>query len=147
MQNQGYDAFLNAQFAAPMSSHLAFVDAAVAALPSPSPSPSATPNQPTLTMTNDAWWTNAISGQDQLRQRVAFALSETLVASINSAGLANRPFALPAYYDVLVRDAFGNYRQLLEDITLNPAMGAYLNMLQTTGIRPGLYLTRIMPAS
>jgi uncharacterized protein (DUF1800 family) len=81
-------------------------------------------------MTNDAWWTNAISGQDQLRQRVAFALHETLVVSINSAGLANRPYALPAYYDVLVRDAFSNYRQLLEDITLNPAMGAYLNMLQ-----------------
>ncbi|MFL6519296.1 MAG: DUF1800 family protein [Chthoniobacterales bacterium] len=130
VQNQGYDAFLNAQFAAPMSSHLAFVDAAMAALPSPSPSPSATPNQPTLTMTNDAWWTNAIAGQDQLRQRVAFALSETLVVSLNSAGLGNAPFALPAYYDVLVRDAFGNYRQLLEDITLNPAMGAYLNMLQ-----------------
>ena len=130
VQNQGYDAFLNAQFAAPMSSHLSFVDAAVAALPSPSPSPSATPNQPTLTMTNDAWWTYAVSGQDQLRQRVAFALSETLVVSINSAGLGNAPFALPAYYDVLVRDAFGNYRQLLEDVTLNPAMGAYLNMLQ-----------------
>ncbi|MFL6589873.1 MAG: DUF1800 family protein [Chthoniobacterales bacterium] len=130
VQSQGYDAFLNAQFAAPMTSHLAFVDAAFAALPSPSPSPSATPNQPTLTMTNDAWWTSAISGQDQLRQRVAFALSEILVVSINSAGLGNRPFALPAYYDVLVRDAFGNYRQLLEDITLNPAMGAYLNMLQ-----------------
>jgi len=136
VQSQGYDTFLNNQFAAAMSSHLAFVDAAVAALPSPSPSPSATPNQPTLTMTNDAWWTNAISGQDQLRQRVAFALSETLVASINSAGLANRPFALPAYYDVLVRDAFGNYRQLLEDITLNPAMGAYLNMLQNDKANP-----------
>jgi uncharacterized protein (DUF1800 family) len=136
VQSQGYDTFLNAQFAAPMSSHLAFVDAAVAALPSPSPSPSATPNQPTLTMTNDAWWTYAISGPDQLRQRVAFALSETLVASINSAGLANRPFALPAYYDVLVRDAFGNYRQLLEDITLNPAMGAYLNMLQNDKANP-----------
>jgi uncharacterized protein (DUF1800 family) len=130
VQSQGYDAFLNAQFAAPMSSHLAFVDGAVAALPSPSPSPSATPNQPTLTMTNDAWWTHAIAGQDQLRQRVAFALSEVLVVSLNSAGLADRPYALPAYYDVLVRDAFGNYRQLLEDITLNPAMGAYLNMLQ-----------------
>jgi uncharacterized protein (DUF1800 family) len=136
VQNQGYDAFLNAQFAAPMSSHLAFVDAAVAALPSPSPSPSASPNQPTLTMTNDAWWTNAISGQDQLRQRVAFALSETLVVSLNSAGLGNAPFALPAYYDVLVRDAFGNYRQLLEDITLNPAMGAYLNMLQNDKANP-----------
>ncbi|MFN2621951.1 MAG: DUF1800 family protein [Chthoniobacterales bacterium] len=136
VQSQGYDAFLDAQFAAPMSSHLAFVDAAVAALPSPSPSPSATPNQPTLNMTNDAWWTNAISGQDQLRQRVAFALSETLVVSINSAGLGNAPFALPAYYDVLVRDAFGNYRQLLEDITLNPAMGAYLNMLQNDKANP-----------
>jgi uncharacterized protein (DUF1800 family) len=136
VQSQGYDTFLNNQFAAPMSSHLAFVDAAVAALPSPSPSPSATPNQPTLTMTNDAWWTYAISGQDQLRQRVAFALSEVLVASINSAGLANRPYALPAYYDVLVRDAFGNYRQLLEDITLNPAMGAYLNMLQNDKANP-----------
>jgi uncharacterized protein (DUF1800 family) len=130
VQSQGYDAFLNEQFAAPISSHLAFVDAAVAALPSPSPSPSATPNQPTLTMTNDAWWTRATSGPDQLRQRVAFALSEILVVSINSAGLANRPYALPTYYDVLVRDAFGNYRQLLEDITLNPAMGAYLDMLQ-----------------
>lgn len=136
VQGQGYDAFLNAQFAAPMSSHLAFVDTAVAALPSPSPSPSATPNQPTLTMTNDAWWTHAIAGQDQLRQRVAFALSETLVVSINSAGLANRPFALPTYYDVLVRDAFSNYRQLLEDITLNPAMGAYLNMLQNDKADP-----------
>jgi uncharacterized protein (DUF1800 family) len=130
VQSQGYDAFLNAQFAASMSSHLAFVDAAVLALPSPSPSPSATPNQPTLTMTNDAWWTHAVAGPDQLRQRVAFALSEILVVSINSAGLANRPYALPTYYDVLVRDAFGNYRQLLEDITLNTAMGAYLDMLQ-----------------
>ena len=130
VQNQGYDAFLNDQFAVPMSSHLSFVDAAVAALPTPSPSPSATPNQPTITMTNDAWWTRAIAGPDQLRQRVAFALSEILVVSLTGSELGNRPYSLPAYYDVLVRDAFGNYRQLLEDITLNPAMGAYLDMLQ-----------------
>jgi uncharacterized protein (DUF1800 family) len=130
VQNQGYDAFLNEQFAVPMSSHLAFVDAAVAALPSPSPSPSATPNQPTITMTNDAWWTCAVAAPDQLRQRVAFALSETLVVSMLGTDLGNRPYSLPAYYDVLVRDAFGNYRQLLEDITLNPAMGSYLDMLQ-----------------
>jgi len=134
VQSQGYEGFLSDQFAAPMSSHLAFVDAAVAALPSPAPS--ATPNQPTLTQTNDAWWTYAVSAPDQLRQRVAFALSETLVVSINSAGLANKPFALPAYYDVLVKDAFGNYRQLLEDITLNTAMGAYLNMLQNDKANP-----------
>src|SRR5439155_15338685 len=83
VQSQGYDAFLNAQFAAPISSHLAFVDAAVAALPSPSPSPSATPNQPTLTMTNDAWWTYAVSGPDQLRQRVAFGLGDRKSTRLN----------------------------------------------------------------
>ena len=128
VQSQGYEAFLNDQFAVPMSSHLTFVDAAVAALPSPTPS--ATPNQPTVTMTNDAWWTRAVGGPDQLRQRVAFALSEILVVSLTGSELGNRPYSLPAYYDVLLRDAFGNYRQLLEDITLNPAMGAYLDMLQ-----------------
>ncbi|MDQ6861519.1 MAG: DUF1800 family protein [Verrucomicrobiota bacterium] len=128
VQSQGFDTFLNNQFAAPASSHLAIVDAEFAALPSPSPS--ATPNQPSLTMTNDAWWTRAVAAGDQLRQRVAFALSELFVVSTNSAGLGNKPFALPAYYDVLVRDAFANYRQLLEDVTLNPAMGAYLDMLE-----------------
>ena len=136
VQQAGFDGFLNEQFAAPTSSHLAFVDAAVAALPSPSPT--ATPNQPTLTMTNDAWWTYATSAPDQLRQRVAFALSEILVASINSGGLANKPYALPAYFDVLVRDAFTNYRQLLEDITLNPAMGEYLNTLKNDKGNPAI---------
>lgn len=132
VQSQGFESFLNEQFAAPASSHLAFVDAAVAAFPTPAPSPSptATPTQPGITQTNDAWWTYAIAAPDQLRQRVAFALSEILVVSQNSAGLANKPYALPAYYDVLVKGAFGNYRQLLENITLNPGMGAYLNMLQ-----------------
>ena len=134
VQNQGFDGFLNDQFNAPLSSHVAFVEAAVAAFPSPSPS--ATPMQPGITQTNDAWWTYAIAGPDQLRQRVAFALSEIMVASLNSAGLANKPYALPAYYDVLVRDAFGNYRQLLEDITLNTGMGAYLNMLQNDKANP-----------
>ena len=129
VQSQGFDAFLNEQFAATPSSHLALVDAAVAALPAPTPG--ASPNQPTVTMTNDAWWTNAIAANDQLRQRVAYALSQILVVSLNSAGLGNKPYALPAYYDVLVKDAFGNYRQLLEDITLNPGMGAYLNLLQS----------------
>ncbi len=128
VQTQGFDTFLNNQFAVPASSHLAIVDAEFAALPTPAPG--ATPNQPSLNMTNDAWWTRAVAAADQLRQRVAFALSEIFVVSNASAGLGNKPFALPAYYDVLVRDAFANYRQLLEDVTLNPAMGAYLDMLQ-----------------
>lgn len=136
VQSQGFEAFLAEQFAAPMSSHLSHVEATVAALPTPSPSPSATPNQPTLQHTRDAWWTHAVAGSDQLRQRVAFALHEILVVSVNSDGLGNRPYALPAYYDVLVRNAFGNYRQLLEEMTLNPAMGAFLDMLQSQKADP-----------
>ena len=65
-----------------------------------------------------------------MRQRVAFALSEILVVSNATANLGEQPGALPTYYDVLVRGAFGNFRQLLEDITLNPAMGRYLDMLK-----------------
>jgi uncharacterized protein (DUF1800 family) len=117
VQNQGFDAFLNEQFAAPASLHLAFVDASGI-------------NPPTITQTNDAWWTRAIAGPDQLRQRVAFALSEILVVSLTTGNLGEQPGALPAYYDVLVKNSFGNFRQLLEDITLNPAMGRYLDMLR-----------------
>jgi len=116
VQNEGFDAFLEEQFAAPVSSHMAFVDATGV-------------NPPTFQQTTDAWWTYAISAPDQLRQRIAFALSELLVVSKNSGKLGSKPGALPTYMDVLVNNAFGNFRQLLQDITLNPAMGRYLDML------------------
>jgi uncharacterized protein (DUF1800 family) len=76
----------------------------------------------------DAWFRNAMHGDDQLRQRVAFALSEILVVSQNGA-LLRAPFATASYYDTLATDAFGNFRQLLQDVTLHPAMGVYLSML------------------
>jgi uncharacterized protein (DUF1800 family) len=76
----------------------------------------------------DIWFRNSLSGEDQLRQRVAFALSEVMVVSQLGA-LNNAPFALADYYDVLARNAFGNYRDLIEEITLHPAMGVYLSML------------------
>jgi uncharacterized protein (DUF1800 family) len=116
VQNQGFDAFLTEQFAAPVSSHMAFVDGTGV-------------NPPTFQQTTDAWWTYAISAPDQLRQRVAFALSELLVVSKNDDSLGAKPGALPTYMDVLVNNAFGNFRQLLRNITLNSAMGRYLDML------------------
>ncbi len=76
----------------------------------------------------ELWLRNAVTAPDQLRQRVAFALSEILVVS-QLGGLQQRPLAVTDYYDILVRGAFGNYRQLLEDVTLSPAMGVYLSML------------------
>jgi uncharacterized protein (DUF1800 family) len=76
----------------------------------------------------DVWFRNVVNGEDQLRQRVAFALSEMLVVSQLGA-LVNAPYALADYYDKLVLNAFGNYRELLEIVTLHPAMGVYLSML------------------
>lgn len=76
----------------------------------------------------DIWFRNVINGDDQLRQRLAFALSEIMVVSQFGA-LVNYPWALSDYYDTLARNAFGNYRDLIEDVTLHPAMGIYLSML------------------
>lgn len=78
----------------------------------------------------EIWWRAAVTAPDQLRQRVAFALSEIMVVSDNNSQLYDQPLILAEYYDVLVRNAFGNYRQLLEDVTLSPAMGLYLSMLR-----------------
>lgn len=75
----------------------------------------------------NVWWRHAIEANDQLRQRVAFALSQILVVSA-TAGLDDEQAGLANYYDILVRHAFGNYRQLLEEVTLNPVMGQYLSM-------------------
>lgn len=76
---------------------------------------------------------NALTGQDQLRQRVAFALQQILVVS----GLtATQPSWMTPYLQIFDKDAFGNFRQLLQDITLNPAMGLYLNMAGNTKNAP-----------
>ena len=76
----------------------------------------------------DIWFRNALHGNDQLRQRVAFALSEIMVVS-QLGVLNNYPYGLASYYDTLAVNAFGNYRDLIEEITLHPAMGVYLSML------------------
>lgn len=71
---------------------------------------------------------NAISGQDQLRQRVAFALSQILVISgqVSSIG---KPTAFVPYQNILLDNAFGNFEDILNAITLSPAMGNYLDMV------------------
>jgi uncharacterized protein (DUF1800 family) len=69
---------------------------------------------------------NALSGQDQLRQKVAFALSQTLVVSSVDVPL---PSWVRSYQQLLYRSAFGNFRQLLYDVTLHPTMGRFLDML------------------
>lgn len=69
----------------------------------------------------------AIQGPDQLRQRVAFALSQILVASRRDANLENRCLGMASFYDIFVRHAFGNYEDVLMEVTMHPVMGRYLS--------------------
>ncbi len=90
----------------------------------------------------EIWWRTAVRGRDQLRQRVAFALSEIFVVSDRSDALSNDVIGLANYYDLLAVNAFATYRQLLEAVTLHPIMGVYLGLLRnrkpdpTRNIRP-----------
>ncbi len=80
-------------------------------------------------------WAAMIEGPDQLRQRMAFALSQILVVSANS-NVAFAPQALAQYADVLTEGAFGNYRDLLEAVTYTPAMSVYLTYLRNQKADP-----------
>jgi uncharacterized protein (DUF1800 family) len=76
---------------------------------------------------HEAWWRNAVTAPDQLRQRVATALSEIFVVSEIDDNIDGNLPGLATYYDMLADDAFGNFRQILSDVTLHPIMGDYLN--------------------
>lgn len=118
-----YSAWLDAEFAKPASLLLPAVEAAY-----PNPVPVgfniASLNAPRI----EKWFDNTLNGSDQLRQRMAWALSQIFVVSQIGA-LGNLPSATADFYDTLARDAFGNFRTLLQDVTLHPAMGVYLSML------------------
>ncbi|MGJ8652763.1 MAG: DUF1800 family protein [Opitutaceae bacterium] len=73
------------------------------------------------------WWENAIHADDQLRQRVAFALSEILVVSDDASAIEGQPVGMSNYYDIFVRNAFGSYRDILDEVTYHPCMGLYLS--------------------
>lgn len=79
---------------------------------------------------HEIWWADAIDGEDQLRQRMAFALSQIFVVSDTGFTLSNAQYPVTHYYDILRNHAFGNFRELLEEVTLSPVMGLYLSMLQ-----------------
>jgi len=75
----------------------------------------------------NVWWRHTLNAEDQLRQRVAFALSQIIVVS-GQSGFSEEQYGIANYYDILLRHSFGNYRDLLNDVTLNPIMGEYLSM-------------------
>lgn len=78
--------------------------------------------------TSYAWWTNVMMAKDQLRQRAAYALSQIMVISFEG-DLAGYGIGVSDYYDILIRNAFGNYKTMLSEISNHVAMGAYLSHL------------------
>jgi uncharacterized protein (DUF1800 family) len=80
-----------------------------------------------------AVWEQFLTGGDQLRQRVAYALSQILVVSFTS-DLNQQCLALASYHDMLLRNAFGDFKTLIKEVCKHPAMGVYLSHLRN--IRP-----------
>jgi uncharacterized protein (DUF1800 family) len=113
-QTLGINGWLQAQFAAPVSD-----------LPDQPLLNSSGKSNTVMAPVQAAFFQNTLSGQDQLRQRVAFALGEIFVVS---AVTVHPAYAHPVYWRLLRDNAFGNYRDIMTAVTLSPAMGAYLNM-------------------
>lgn len=78
----------------------------------------------------ESFWKQVCTGQDQLRQRTAFALSQIFVVSFQDDTLAVNGRGMASFYDVLGKHAFGNFRDLMQDIATHPMMGIYLTYLR-----------------
>jgi len=87
----------------------------------------------TINVNGEGGWTNAMwaklfAGNDAVRQRAVLAWSEIFVVSVLGLPISWRNFALANHWENLEKNAFGNFRNLLEAVTLSSAMGSYLNM-------------------
>lgn len=114
-QKLGITGWLNAQFALNTSD-----------LPDQPILNSAGTSNNNLAPVQAAFFENTLTGQDQLRQRVAFILSQIWVVSATTG--VSPAYAYPPYWRIFRDNAFGNYRDIIKAVTLSPAMGRYLNM-------------------
>jgi uncharacterized protein (DUF1800 family) len=119
----GWSAWLDEQFAAPAldgDTYSAYVNRGGP--------PGCAPNCSggNINTVMEAFWRHAVLGPDQLRQRTVFALSQIFVVG-NSVDQVHRAYS--DYYTMLNRNAFGNFRTLLEEVSLHPTMGRYLSHL------------------
>jgi uncharacterized protein (DUF1800 family) len=116
LQQIGVAAYLAQQFATPTTRMPAIGNPPVATCP-----------DATYRCAQSSFWKNALTANDQLRQRVAFALSEIFVVSTDMVNART----IPSYHNLLADDAFGNFRKIINDVATSPAMGEYLNMLDS----------------
>ncbi len=112
----GVDAYLNEQFNAPQTLHLDTVR-----------TDPRYPKEPYAVMMPSIW-KQYFEANDQLRQRVVSALSQIVVISLQNNTIGDQACGAAAYLDIIGRNAFGNYRDILKQVTMSPAMGEYLNM-------------------
>jgi uncharacterized protein (DUF1800 family) len=139
VQNLGFAGWINDQITAqPASYQQPILQAMVQDLNGPKLDLSYSYNNLELNGNNaaSAFARSALSGTDQLRQRVAFALSQILVASRRDANLADRPLAMANFYDIFIRHAFGNYRDILGEVSKHAVMGRYLSHVGNQKARP-----------
>ncbi len=132
----GYAAWLNEQFSAPATLHEPAVEQALVINNPPCNAGDVKCNAALFVQNNtddnyleQSFWQQALTGTDQLRQRVKYSLTEMMVISSQDFAIGEMPRGMANYYDVLGADAFGNFRQLLEDVTMNPMMGQYLSVM------------------
>lgn len=121
----GYGAWIDEQLALPAASHLAAWESANAAIKATNPSSSAGQDQ-----VLESFWRQAVTGPDQLRQRMAFALSQIFVISMQDSAVGDNPRAVAAWLDMLGNQGLGKYRDLLETVSRHPLMGQYLSHLR-----------------
>jgi uncharacterized protein (DUF1800 family) len=120
LKAMGINAWLEQQFNTPRTSHLTKLKERLAE--------GQELNGENDDLYTEVWWNIALNSPDQLRQRVTFALSEIMVISQVDPDLQGHADSVASYVDMLSKNAFGNFRTLLEGVTLHPSMGQYLDM-------------------
>ncbi|MGL5002954.1 MAG: DUF1800 family protein, partial [Casimicrobium sp.] len=127
----GYDAWITEQFNTPsMDTHLAYVARGgptnCASLPN-----GCDTYEPYINTAMETFWHQALRSPDQLRQRVAFALQQIFVVStVNASTIDLYGASQASFLDMTARNAFGNFRTLLEDASRHPTMAHYLSHLR-----------------
>ena len=124
LQKQGFEAWLFEQFNKPTALHVAYLESQRGRDARPGEA-----RRVSEEMSYEAVWQQWLQGEDPLRGRMAWALLQIMVISNIAPDI--RPHAMSSYMDMLNRNAFGNFRTLLQDVALHPAMGYYLNMLES----------------
>ena len=122
----GHEAWLDEQLELEPTSHLEFADELVRRRDAGEFKPADDGILLTITFWRGTWWNRAMTAPDQVQQRVAYALSQIFVVSDIDI-LRDNPPALTSYMDVLLEGSTGNFRDLLLDVALHPAMGIYLS--------------------